>query len=213
MRTQLYFIVDPMCSWCWGFRSSWQTFQAELPSSVIVKDLMGGLAPDSDQPMDATTQAYVQSAWWSVGDRTGAKFNHEFWDVCQPRRSTYPACRAVISAGLQISGARKRYYEAVQQAYYLEARNPSDTATLIALAGEIGLDKAQFQQDLDSSTVQEAFDAELAQVRSFGVTGFPTVIWHQKGDATAGDRMGLLSAGYVDVNTLRENWLTLTNPG
>ena len=104
--------------------------------------------------------------------------------------------------------ARKQYYEAVQQAYYLEARDPSDTATLIALAGEIGLDKAQLQKDLDSSTVQEAFDAELAQVRSFGVTGFPTVIWHQE-DATAGDRMGLLSAGYVDANTLRENWLTL----
>ena len=148
MLTQLYFIADPMCSWCWGFRSSWQTFLAELPPSVIVKDLMGGLAPDSDEPMDATTQAYVQSAWRSVGDRTGAKFNHEFWDVCQPRRSTYPACRAVISAGLQSTSARTRYFEAVQQAYYLEARNPSQTATLIALAGEIGLDSAQFQKDL-----------------------------------------------------------------
>ena len=210
MCTQLYFIVDPMCSWCWGFRSSWQTFLAELPSSVIVKDLMGGLAPDSDEPMDATTQAYVQSAWQSVGERTGAKFNYQFWDVCQPRRSTYPACRAVISAGLQSTSARKRYYEAVQQAYYLEARNPSDTATLIALAGEIDLDNVQFQQDLDSSTVQEAFEAELAQVRSFGVTGFPTVIWHQQ-NAIAGDRMELLSAGYVDVNTLRANWLTLMN--
>ena len=103
--------------------------------------------------------------------------------------------------------ARKRYYEALQQANYLEARNPSDTATLIGLASEIGLNEVQFQQDLDSSTVQAAFDAELAQVRSFGVTGFPTVIWHQQ-DATAGDRMGLLSAGYVDVNTLRESWLT-----
>ena len=122
---------------------------------------MGGLAPDSDEPMDATTQAYVQSAWRSVGERTGARFNHEFWDVCQPRRSTYPACRAVISAGLQSMSARKRYYEAVQQAYYLEARNPSDTATLIALAAEIGLDKVQFRQDLESSIVQAVFDIEL----------------------------------------------------
>ena len=30
-------------------------------------------------------------------------------------------------------------------------------------------------------------------------------------DAIAVDRMGLLSAGYVDVNTLRANWLTLMN--
>ena len=30
-------------------------------------------------------------------------------------------------------------------------------------------------------------------------------------DAIAVDRMGLLSAGYVDIDILRENWLTLTN--
>ena len=32
-------------------------------------------------------------------------------------------------------------------------------------------------------------------------------------DAIAVDRMGVLSAGYVDIDTLRENWLTLTNRG
>ena len=32
-------------------------------------------------------------------------------------------------------------------------------------------------------------------------------------DAIAVDRMGLLSAGYVDIDTLLENWLTLTNRG
>ena len=32
-------------------------------------------------------------------------------------------------------------------------------------------------------------------------------------DAIALDRMGLLSAVYVGIDTLRENWLTLTNRG
>ena len=199
-----------MCSWCWGFRSAWQAFVRELPSSVTVKDLMGGLAPDSDEPMDTKTQAYVQSAWRSVADRTGVKFNHQFWVVCQPRRSTYPACRAVITAGLQLNGSRERYYEALQRAYFLDARNPSDYDTLIDLAGEIGLDRVQFQEDLDSSTVQQAFREELDQVRSFGVSGFPTVIWHQK-DATDGNRLELLSAGYTDADTLRERWHALAD--
>ena len=171
---------------------------------------MGGLAPDSDEPMDTKTQAYVQSAWRSVADRTGAKFNHQFWVVCQPRRSTYPACRAVITAGLQLNGSRERYYEALQRAYFLDARNPSDYDTLIDLAGEIGLDRVQFQEDLDSSTVQQAFREELDQVRSFGVSGFPTVIWHQQ-DATDGNCLEVLSTGYTDADTLRERWQVLTD--
>ena len=32
-------------------------------------------------------------------------------------------------------------------------------------------------------------------------------------DAIAVDRMGPLSVGYVGTDTLRENWLTLTNRG
>ncbi len=35
---------------------------------------------------------------------------------------------------------------AIQNAYYLRAMNPSDTATLIELAGEIGLNKQQFNR-------------------------------------------------------------------
>ena len=171
---------------------------------------MGGLAPDSDVPMDMETKTYIQSAWRSVADRTGAKFNHQFWAVCQPRRSTYPACRAVITAGLQLNGSRKRYYDALQRAYFLDARNPSDYDTLISLANEIGLDPVQFQEDLDSSFVQQTFRKELNLVRSLGISGFPTVIWHQQ-DATEGNRLEVLSTGYTDEDTLRDRWNVLTD--
>ena len=210
MQPLLYLVVDPMCSWCWGFRSAWQSFVSEIPSSVPIKFLMGGLAPDSNEPMDAKMQTYIQSAWRSVADRTGAKFNHQFWAVCQPRRSTYPACRAVITAGLQLNGSREQYYEALQRAYFLEARNPSDYETLIALANESGLDPVQFQKDLDSSVVQQTFRDELIQVWSLGVSGFPTVIWHQQ-DVTDGNRFEVVSTGYTDADLLLDRWHTLTD--
>ena len=60
---------------------------------------MGGLAPDSDEPMPAEMRTYVQQAWRAVTARTGVAFEHRFWEECAPRRSTYPACRAVIAAG------------------------------------------------------------------------------------------------------------------
>ena len=171
---------------------------------------MGGLAPDSDERMDTTTKTYIQNAWRSGADRTGAEFNHQFWALCQPRRSTYPACRAVITAGLQLNGSREHYYEALQRAYFLDARNPSDYETLISLAKEIGLDPVQFQEDFESSLVQQTFREELNQVRLLGVSGFPTVIWHQK-DATNGNHLEVLNTGYTDADTLRDRWQILTN--
>ena len=208
MALTVYLIVDPMCSWCWGFRPVWEKFQATLPDEVVVVDLMGGLAPDTEQPMDAQTRDYVQSAWRAVAQRTGARFNYTFWEECLPRRTTYPACRAVIAAGLQRPQARKLMYEAVQSAYFLLAQNPSDKSTLITLAKESGLDADRFAADLGSAAVNQQLANELTKVREFGVTGFPSLIWHWQspGDES---RYGLLAAGYTDLDRLQASWAKL----
>ena len=208
MSLTLNLIVDPMCSWCWGFRSVWSAFSESLPRDVDVVDLMGGLAPDSDTPMDADTRAYVQGAWHAVGKRTGAQFNFDFWKKATPRRSTYPACRAVIAAGLQEINARARMYDAIQTAFFLEARNPSLTSELEALAEQIGLDRGRFADNLLSERVDLLFQSERETARRFGVTGFPTVIWcWQAGDESP--RYGLLAAGYTDGATLSRRWQEL----
>ena len=207
MVGRLYLIVDPMCSWCWGFRAVWNTFQSKLSPSVIVTDLMGGLAPDSTEPMTAQTRAYIQDAWHAVSARTGARFNFSFWDACQPKRTTYPACRAVIAAGFQKPSSRTQLYAAIQQAYYLEARDPSDHDTLIALGAEVDLDTTQFECDLTGAAVQAALENELVQVRSFGVSGFPTVLWQPAG-ATGRD-IQVLAAGFTDLDTLHLRWSQL----
>ena len=71
----------------------------------------GGLAPDSDVPMPQEIVQYVKSAWRAVSAAAGLELNWDFWTKCQPRRSTYPACRAVVAAGMQSEEARVAMYE------------------------------------------------------------------------------------------------------
>ena len=52
----------------------------------------------------------------------------------------------MIAAGLQDDSATPRMILAIQQAYYQQARNPSELATLIELAAETGLDTKQFAE-------------------------------------------------------------------
>ncbi len=176
MKTTLYYITDPMCSWCWGFAENFTKLLDHLPPRTDVRYVMGGLAPDNDSPMPEETRQYVQDQWRKVSTATGAKFNWDFWTKCEPRRSTYPACRAVIAAGLQSISGRASMIHAIQRAYYLEARNPSDLTTLRALADEIGLDAITFESDILSPYVEEALFADFALRRELGVTGFPTVL-------------------------------------
>ena len=65
---------------------------------------------------------------------------------------------------------------AIQHAYYLKARNPSDTDTLLDLADEIGLDGNKFSQDLLSERVQQQLLSEIDMSRTLNVSGFPALV-------------------------------------
>lgn len=177
---RLYYAHDPMCSWCWAFHPCWQEIESGLPESIEVVRLVGGLAPDSQEPMAAEMQQFLQQTWVRIQTQVpGTEFNFDFWRNCSPRRSTYPACRAVIAARQQQAGAAMTL--AIQAAYYLNARNPSDDTTLVELAAELGLDSAQFAQDLGSTLTQQRLLEEIRFCQQIGAQGFPSLVLEQAG--------------------------------
>ncbi|HID45592.1 MAG TPA: DsbA family protein [Chromatiaceae bacterium] len=174
MQAVLYYVHDPMCSWCWAFGKVRGELLQQLPASLKVQRLLGGLAADTDEPMPPEMIAYVKSNWKAIENRLPhLRFNYDFWEICQPRRSTWPACRAVIAAREQGSQYDRIMTRAIQQAYYQQARNPSLNATLIALAQETGLDSQRFSQDLVSRSTAEVLLREISETRKLKARSFP----------------------------------------
>lgn len=193
---KLIYVLDPMCSWCWAFSPVIKQLKAHYPN-LQLSYVMGGLAPDNNQPMSRETQQMIQTTWHQISERTGTQFNFDFWQQCQPRRSTYPACRAVISADSMNPGAGERMIGAIQHAYYLQARNPSDDTTLIELAEEIGLNGAVFAELLNSDEIRETLEQQIELARAIGAQGFPSLYL-----ATA-DNLVTLCSGYTDWESLK----------
>ncbi|NKX19946.1 DsbA family protein, partial [Alteromonadaceae bacterium A_SAG8] len=170
-------------SWCWAFVPTWEQIQRELPNDIEVVYLLGGLAPDSDLPMPEQMKLTIAGYWQTIQDRVpGTQFNYDFWTQCQPRRSTYPSCRAVLAAKAQAKDSdeakvlEQAIIKAIQEGYYLNARNPSDFDTLIAFAREIGLDAKRFELELNSESTIEKLKEEIQLSRSIGAQGFPSLI-------------------------------------
>ena len=87
MKTKLFYVYDPMCSWCWGYAPTWQRLKSELASHVEVVYALGGLAPDSDDAMPQAMQKFLQQTWQKISQQLGTEFNFDFWQQCQPRFS------------------------------------------------------------------------------------------------------------------------------
>ncbi|MFB9887715.1 DsbA family protein [Balneatrix alpica] len=176
---QLYYIYDPMCSWCWGFAPAWAALKAGLPEGVSAERLLGGLAPDSDVPMAPALQRQIQQTWRLIEQRLGTPFNHDFWEVCLPKRSTYPACRAVIAA--RFWEAEEAMIKAIQEGYYLRALNPSEAATLVQFAHELGLPAEAFAERLYAEQTELRLQEEIEQCQEWGIHGFPSLVLKYRG--------------------------------
>ncbi|MEO1888706.1 MAG: DsbA family protein [Cycloclasticus sp.] len=177
MDKVLYYVHDPMCSWCWAFNKTWANIQEQLPSNIKVRYVLGGLAPDSDRPMPAELQEKISSGWYRIQEKVpSTEFNHRFWTECKPRRSTYPSSRAIIAAKMLDDTSEKRMLLAIQQAYYLQAKNPADDEVLIECAESIGLDAKQFAAELNSVSTQQQLLADIKFSRGMGVSSFPSLV-------------------------------------
>jgi len=179
MTTKLLYFHDPMCSWCWAFRPVWTDLCNQLPRDLTVRRVVGGLAPDSDEPMSLDMRLKITGIWHTIQERVpGTRFNFEFWEKCTPRRSTYNACRSVLAAARLSNAHEEPMIHAIQQAYYLGARNPSDIGTLVDLAVEIGIDRTLFATEIQSPSVQEQLHVEITFARSAPINGFPSLVVH-----------------------------------
>ena len=67
-------------------------------------------------------------------------------------------------------------FDRIQHAYYLEARNPSDTAVLAELAADLGLDSARFAAALASPEIEAALQDQFHLRRRLQATAFPSLV-------------------------------------
>ncbi len=189
----LFYIYDPMCSWCYAFENSWRRLQNRLPECIQVTCVLGGLAPDTDEPMPETMRVKIRQTWRKIEETVpGVHFNNDFWTNNIPVRSTYPACRAILAARKQRDTAEVEMRQVIQEAYYQKALNPSRYETLTQCAREIGLDTALFAADLVGVDIQAALENELKMAGMLGVFSFPSLRFQYQG------KLYVVNADYRD---------------
>ena len=176
MNRALYYFHDPMCSWCYGFNPTLQKLKALLPKEIEFIQVLGGLAPDTTDPMPEELQQRLQSNWNAIIKKiAGTQFNFDFWTECQPVRSTYQSCRAVLCAKNISEELENKMIEQIQRAYYQQAKNPSLTEVLIECAEIIGIETNEFTTNIASDEIEQQLQDEIKFGQSMNVNAYPSL--------------------------------------
>jgi predicted DsbA family dithiol-disulfide isomerase len=183
--------TDPYCTWCWGSEPILRKIKELYGPQVHVGYKMGGLVADIGNFYDALNQIggsnwYKQVAdhWLHASRRHGMPVDAKvFYDIKDEMRSTYPASIAFKAAEFQDAELAKKYLRRMREGAAAERLPIHRIDVQERLAGEIGFDIDQFQEDIINKKAEKAFTDDLADVRSRGISGFPTfLIRNRKGN-------------------------------
>lgn len=201
---KLWYVADPMCSWCWGFSPVIEAIQREYGGRFEVELLLGGLRPGTKQPMPPTQREQILHHWRAVQQLTAQPFRFE---GALPEGFVYdtePASRGVVAVSLINREAIFSFFKMVQSAFYVEQQDVTNPIVLSQLAARVGIDAQQFGQAFESDIAKRLTLEHFQKASQWGVHGFPTVIGQSGADYR------LLNTGYCSLDELRpklDGWL------
>jgi putative protein-disulfide isomerase len=172
----LWYVADPMCSWCWGFSPVIEAVRDAYHDRLKIALVLGGLRPGVTTPMTAQARDDILHHWHQVHQRTGQPFR---FDHALPDGFIYdtePASRAVVTAGGLDPAHIFDLFKSIQSAFYAEGRDVTQADVLAELAAGLGMDATSFLQAFDSEAARAKTQAHFLQARKMGVRGFPALI-------------------------------------
>ena len=201
---EIYYIGDPMCSWCWGISPHVNALQRFATQHHINMELiMGGLRPDDGQEWTDDFKSYLKHHWKEVNKRSGQPFSMQFFDKKTFNYNTEPACRAVVTVRTIAPEKSLAFYELVQYYFYAKSEDPKQLEFYKPICKELNIDFVIFSEKFTAKTTIEATQADFMKSRELGVRGFPSIIYRKK------DRLYILARGYAEFDDLKKSLLEL----
>lgn len=203
-QTLLRYFADPMCSWCWGFTDTFTRIRDQFDKNFQFALVMGGLRPYTEQTVTDTFRQEILHHWHDVHNMTGQNFSFE---GAMPEGFIYdtePPARAVLTVGKLKPGTGFEFFSTVQQAFYLDQTDVTQSKQLAELASEFGIEQPAFIELFKSKEMRVLTQQHFIQTRQFGVRGFPTLLVGSE------EKHTVFTSGYQPYDNLEpiiQQWL------
>ncbi len=183
--TQVLYVADAYCGWCWGFAPHLAELEAARRHVLPFRVISGGLfVGERSAPLGA--YPYIPRANERIIQVTGAHFGEAY----QARLAEGTLHMDSTDAARGLAGLREqaperglRLLHRMQEAFYRHGQSLSDPATYRAIAEAEGLDAERATAYLSGDEGRQAAEADFRLAQRLGVHQFPTLLLLKDGVA------------------------------
>lgn len=193
----LIYVMDPMCSWCYGFAPVLHQLKKKQEGKLNFKLVLGGLRPGTTEPMGDEMKAALQQHWQEVQKATGQNFDFSFFERASFVYDTEPACRAVLTIRYLQADKELEMAEEVQRAFYARNNDVTKPDVLAEIALGLGIAEDVFLEKFNSEEMIEKTKQDFLIARHLQANALPSVY------LLNGHHINLLSRGYRLYDALK----------
>ena len=201
MKKKIYYIMDTMCGWCYGFSNSITKIQEKYNDEYDFIILPGGMWVDENvKVINDDLGNYIKSHNINIekltGRRLGEGFNKNVLDNKNMVLDSLPGAKAVVLAQKIKKDTAFEFLKRIQEAFFVDGKEPNNLETYTKIAEEFGIDKDEFEKKFLSEELTNETYSVFNMVASMGAMSFPTVIMVE------GNKGTIIAQGYSSFEEL-----------
>ena len=178
-NTELIYVGDPMCSWCYGISEELNKVVEQTKGEMEFQMVMGGLRPFNTQTMPELKD-FLTEHWKHVSEASGQKFNYEILDNSDIVYDTEPPSRAVVIIRELLPEKEFEFFQKVQIAFYQDNVNTNEVKTYLDLIKDWNIDSEVFEKKFNSEEAKMKVKSDFSMASGMGVNSFPSLVLKHK---------------------------------
>ncbi len=197
-ETEIIYVGDPMCSWCWGISPQLNALERYGKSiGVPFRLVMGGLRPGGGDAWNEEFKGFLKHHWEEVNQRSGQPFSMDLFEKENFNYDTEPSCRAIVTARQMNPEKTLSFYELVQHHFYVKNNDPNEVEFYQPICEKLDMDYKVFSEFFNSPTAKKLTEQDFQLNRSWGIRGYPSVVVRK------GQELHLIANGYASFEDLK----------
>jgi putative protein-disulfide isomerase len=201
MKTKVYYIMDTMCGWCYGFSEVITKIQKKYKDNFDFEILPGGMWTDDNvKAMNKSLGDYIKGHNVRIEELTGIKFGQGFNENILGNSDivldSFPGAKAVVLVQRLKKDIAFEFLKKVQEAFFVHGKDTNKLETYLEIAESFGISKADFEKEFLSKKLEEETIRYFDMAASTGAASFPTVmVVHE-------DKSRIIAQGYSSFNEI-----------
>ncbi|WP_066179201.1 DsbA family protein [Arcobacter porcinus] len=170
-KTTLYYIGDPMCSWCYGMGDILKNVEKYCKiNGIKFQILVAGLRAGGGDVWNDNFRSFLKNEWSKISELTKKEFSFSIFNLDFFNYDTRPACKAVYIVKKITNNdslVSIDFFSKIQSKFYAKSEDPKELGFYEEICKETKIDFKEFSKLFNDEKIGDELEKEFMFSRTF----------------------------------------------